>query len=103
MRPLRWKSRYQTGDAETNRQKRAFFDCLNSLVTGRTAMWYDATSAAGSLEAQDSPHRGNFGYVAAPVVKTSTLKPVKLISAPKTCLAFLPRARLITAKWLNWI
>ena len=33
MRPLRWKIRYQTGDAETNRQKRAFFDCLNSLVT----------------------------------------------------------------------
>ncbi|NCA90609.1 MAG: hypothetical protein EOM92_17440, partial [Gammaproteobacteria bacterium] len=33
MRPLRWKSRYQTGDAETDRQKRAFFDCLNSLVT----------------------------------------------------------------------
>lgn len=49
-----------------------FTECLNSLVTGRTAMWYDATSAAGSLEAQDSPHRGNFGYVAAPVVKTKS-------------------------------
>lgn len=33
MRPLRWKSRYQTGDTETDRQKRAFFNCLNSLVT----------------------------------------------------------------------
>lgn len=32
MRPLRWKSRFQTGDAETDRQKRAFFECLNSLV-----------------------------------------------------------------------
>ena len=32
MRPLRWKSRYQTGDAETDRRNRAFVDCLNSLV-----------------------------------------------------------------------
>jgi len=34
------------------------------------AMWYDATSAAGSLEADDSPVKGKIGYVAAPVVKT---------------------------------
>jgi hypothetical protein len=33
MRPLRWKSRYQTGDAETDRRNRAFVDCLNSLIT----------------------------------------------------------------------
>jgi hypothetical protein len=33
MRPLRWKSRFQTGNPETDRRKRAFFDCLNSLVT----------------------------------------------------------------------
>ena len=33
MRPLRWKSRFQTGNTETDRQKRAFFDCLNSLIT----------------------------------------------------------------------
>lgn len=33
MRPLRWKSRFQTGDPETDRQKRAFFDCLNRLVS----------------------------------------------------------------------
>jgi sorbitol/mannitol transport system substrate-binding protein len=33
-------------------------------------MWYDATSAAGSLEAADSPVKGKMGYVAAPVVKT---------------------------------
>jgi hypothetical protein len=32
MRPLRWKSRYQTGDAEADRRHRAFVDCLNSLV-----------------------------------------------------------------------
>jgi hypothetical protein len=34
MRPLRWKSRYQTGDAETDRRNRAFVDCLNSLIEG---------------------------------------------------------------------
>ena len=33
-------------------------------------MWYDATSAAGSLEAADSPVKGKIGYVAAPVVRT---------------------------------
>lgn len=33
MRPLRWKSRFHTGDIATDRQKRAFFDCLNSLIT----------------------------------------------------------------------
>ena len=35
-------------------------------------MWYDATSAAGSLEADDSPVKGKIGYVAAPVVKTES-------------------------------
>lgn len=33
MRPLRWKSHYQTGDAETDRRNRTFVDCLNSLIT----------------------------------------------------------------------
>ena len=32
MRPLRWKSRYQTGDAQADRRNRAFVDCLNSLI-----------------------------------------------------------------------
>ncbi|MCG6897415.1 MAG: hypothetical protein LJE61_10445 [Thiocapsa sp.] len=34
MRPLRWKSRYQTGDAEVDRHHRAFVDCLNRLIQG---------------------------------------------------------------------
>jgi sorbitol/mannitol transport system substrate-binding protein len=33
-------------------------------------MWYDATSAAGSLEADGSPVKGKIGYAAAPVVET---------------------------------
>lgn len=32
MRPLRWKGRYQTGDAEVDRRNRAFVDCLNTLI-----------------------------------------------------------------------
>ncbi|WP_079105216.1 extracellular solute-binding protein, partial [Streptomyces prasinopilosus] len=31
-----------------------FAECLNNTVQGKTAMWYDATSAAGSLESADS-------------------------------------------------
>ena len=32
MHPLRWKSRYQTGDTETDRRNRKFVDCFNSLI-----------------------------------------------------------------------
>ena len=32
MRPIRWNSRYRSGDAETDRRNRAFVDCLNSLI-----------------------------------------------------------------------
>lgn len=49
-----------------------FAECLNSLMQGESAMWYDATSAAGLIEAEDSPHRGKFGYAAAPVHQTDS-------------------------------
>jgi sorbitol/mannitol transport system substrate-binding protein len=49
-----------------------FVECLNNLVQGHVAMWYDATSAAGSLEAKTSPVRGKIGYAPAPVVKTDS-------------------------------
>ncbi len=32
MRPIRWKSRYLTGDADADRRNREFVDCLNSLI-----------------------------------------------------------------------
>ncbi|WP_323445524.1 ABC transporter substrate-binding protein [Streptomyces yaizuensis] len=48
-----------------------YAECLNNLTQGRTAMWYDATAAAGSLEAGDSPVKGRIGYVRAPVDRTS--------------------------------
>jgi polyol transport system substrate-binding protein len=47
-----------------------FTECLTGMETGKVAMWYDATSAAGSLESSASPNRGKFGYVAAPVERT---------------------------------
>jgi sorbitol/mannitol transport system substrate-binding protein len=55
---------------EVGAPQAGFTECLNNLVQGNAAMWYDATSAAGSLEADDSPVKGKMGYVAAPVVRT---------------------------------
>ncbi|SHL19379.1 carbohydrate ABC transporter substrate-binding protein, CUT1 family [Pseudonocardia thermophila] len=49
-----------------------FTECLNNMIQGNVAMWYDATSAAGSLEAADSPVRGKIGYSPAPVKLTES-------------------------------
>ena len=57
----------QSGAAQSG-----FTECLNSVQQGNAAMWYDATSAAGSLEAEDSPVRGKMGYAPAPVVETES-------------------------------
>ena len=57
---------------EAGAPQAGFTECLNNLIQGNVAMWYDATSAAGSLEAADSPVRGKIGYAAAPVVKTES-------------------------------
>jgi sorbitol/mannitol transport system substrate-binding protein len=57
---------------EAGAPQAGFTECLNNLTQGKTAMWYDATSAAGSLEASDSPNKGKFGYAPAPVDKTSS-------------------------------
>ncbi len=57
---------------ENGAPQAGFTECLNNMQQGNVAMWYDATSAAGSLEAADSPVKGKVGYVAAPVVKTDS-------------------------------
>ena len=57
---------------EVGAPQAGFTECLNNLVQGNAAMWYDATSAAGTLEAADSPVKGKIGYVAAPVVRTAS-------------------------------
>jgi sorbitol/mannitol transport system substrate-binding protein len=57
---------------ENGAPQAGFVECLNNLTQGNVAMWYDATSAAGSLEADGSPVKGKIGYVAAPVVETKS-------------------------------
>jgi len=48
-----------------------FTECLNAMSQSKVAMWYDATSAAGSLEdPKVSKVAGKVGYVQAPVEKT---------------------------------
>jgi sorbitol/mannitol transport system substrate-binding protein len=48
----------------------SFNECLSQYKDGKVAMWYDATVAAGLLEATDSPVKGKNGYALAPTVKT---------------------------------
>ena len=48
----------------------SFNECLAQYRDGRVAMWYDATVAAGLLEADDSEVKGLNGYVLAPVKET---------------------------------
>jgi sorbitol/mannitol transport system substrate-binding protein len=49
----------------------SFNECLSQYKDGKVAMWYDATVAAGLLEASDSPVKGKNGYAPAPVKDTS--------------------------------
>jgi sorbitol/mannitol transport system substrate-binding protein len=48
----------------------SFNECLAQYQDGQVAMWYDATVAAGLLEADDSPVQGLNGYATAPVKET---------------------------------
>jgi sorbitol/mannitol transport system substrate-binding protein len=48
----------------------SFNECLAAYQAGKVAMWYDATVAAGLLEAANSPVRGKNGYAFAPHYKT---------------------------------
>jgi sorbitol/mannitol transport system substrate-binding protein len=57
---------------ESGAPQSGFAECLNDMTQGKTAMWYDATSGAGSLEAAGSPVKGKIGYVPAPVEKTDS-------------------------------
>ncbi|MEU9337538.1 sugar ABC transporter substrate-binding protein [Streptomyces sp. NPDC048290] len=57
---------------ESGAAQSGFAECLNNMTQGKVAMWYDATSAAGSLEADGSPVKGNVGYAPAPVERTES-------------------------------
>ncbi|TQJ48203.1 sugar ABC transporter substrate-binding protein [Streptomyces sp. NBC_00080] len=57
---------------ESGAAQSGFAECLNNMTQGKVAMWYDATSAAGSLEAAKSPVKGRMGYAPAPVERTGS-------------------------------
>jgi sorbitol/mannitol transport system substrate-binding protein len=57
---------------EAGAAQAGFTECLNYMSQGKVAMWYDATSAAGALEADASPVKGKIGYAQAPVKKTAS-------------------------------
>jgi sorbitol/mannitol transport system substrate-binding protein len=57
---------------EKNAANASFNECLSQYKDGKAAMWYDATVAAGLLEASDSPVKDKNGYVPAPVDKTQS-------------------------------
>jgi sorbitol/mannitol transport system substrate-binding protein len=48
----------------------SYNECLTQYQAGKVAMWYDATVAAGNLEATDSPVKGKNGFAFAPHFKT---------------------------------
>jgi sorbitol/mannitol transport system substrate-binding protein len=55
---------------EKDASNASFNECLSQYRDGKVAMWYDATVAAGLLEADDSPVKGKNAYAPAPVNKT---------------------------------
>jgi sorbitol/mannitol transport system substrate-binding protein len=50
----------------------SYNECLTQYQAGKVAMWYDATVAAGFLEAKDSPVKGKNGFAFAPHFKTTS-------------------------------
>jgi sorbitol/mannitol transport system substrate-binding protein len=57
---------------ESGASRAGYNECLARYLSGKVAMWYDATVAAGLLEADDSQVRGKNGYAAAPVERTKS-------------------------------
>jgi sorbitol/mannitol transport system substrate-binding protein len=58
---------------EPGASQAGFTECLNAMSQNKVAMWYDATSAAGSLEdPASSKVVGKVGYAYAPVKDTKS-------------------------------
>lgn len=58
---------------EAGAPQAGFTECLNAMSQEKVAMWYDATSAAGSLEDPNvSKVAGKVGYAYAPVKETDS-------------------------------
>jgi len=59
-------------DGEPGAGNSSFNECLNSMQQEKSAMWYDATVAASTLDAKPSPVAGKLGFAPAPVDKTAS-------------------------------
>jgi sorbitol/mannitol transport system substrate-binding protein len=58
---------------EPNAAQSGFTECLDAMSEGKVAMWYDATSGAGTLEDPASSRAaGKIGYAYAPVARTAS-------------------------------
>jgi sorbitol/mannitol transport system substrate-binding protein len=58
---------------EAGAAQSGFTECLNAMSQKKVAMWYDATSAAGSLEDPNSSKiAGHVGYAYAPTAQTKS-------------------------------
>ncbi|MFC5216596.1 ABC transporter substrate-binding protein [Streptomyces coerulescens] len=58
---------------EAGAAQAGFTECLNAMSQKKVAMWYDATSAAGSLEDPNSSKiAGRVGYAYAPTAETKS-------------------------------
>ena len=58
---------------EAGAAQAGYTECLSAFSEGKTAMWYDSTAAAGTLEdKEESDAAGDIGYAYAPVEKTKT-------------------------------
>jgi sorbitol/mannitol transport system substrate-binding protein len=69
-RALEFYAKLVQDAGEKDAANSSFNECLAQYQAGKVAMWYDATVAAGLLEANDSPVKGKNGYALAPVQKT---------------------------------
>jgi sorbitol/mannitol transport system substrate-binding protein len=58
-------------DGEPGAGNDSFNECLTSMEQGKSAMWYDATVAASTIDAAPSPIAGKLGFAPAPVDKTA--------------------------------
>jgi sorbitol/mannitol transport system substrate-binding protein len=55
---------------ESDAESSSYLQCLAQYLNGKVSLWYDATVAAGQLEANNSPVKGKNGYAPAPVELT---------------------------------
>ena len=63
-------STWSSKSGELGAAQTGFHECANHFGQGKAAMWYDATSAAASLEdPEECPVVGKIGYLPAPIVE----------------------------------